>query len=538
MSNQSLNEEFSVVVVSMKNEEEKIKNPDRTVILDSEQDERQGKDELNIVELPFALISNRNSKQIKTIKKQWKGQDKLGKSKQCYQTITGSNDKGLPTFQAEMVAIAAMELTFKNQLNAPVVNTTQYEMCKLLGWPYTSQYRKLLRDMFALLKGLTIETNHFYNPKTGEHEWAVFGIIDNAQFGSREGFFKWNDVFFQSLKHGNIKSLDTQIYFSLKRNLSKRLFRYADRHVYKGQKHEIDLNRLCYDKLLMLGKYQGAKHLIRKIQPAIDEINELEKDGVKLFEIEIVKSKTTVSGLKLVFSRPLKSRQSVAAALEGISQQGSSKTTPEANFEAPEGHSADSQTTQLAQMLIERGIRPRPAGELAKKFPDRIPHAVEVFDFLCSQPDNQIKSKPAFLRKAVEEHWFRDASSLPEGFVSKEEQEDERRSREQARQDLRVEYRQAQAKVKAEVGDWADLSPEQRISGRLDLWIMEFRRRHGKNPSEDEERRRSEKYIQELPTQEQMLTNQLNDLRRQFEQKAKEQGIEDIHFHATEEVHS
>jgi len=210
----------------------------------------------------------------------------------------------------------------------------------------------------------------------------------------------------------------------------------------------------------------------------------------------------------------------------------------ETHFEAPEGHSADSQTTQLAQMLIERGIRPRPAGELAKKFPDRIPHAVEVFDFLCSQPDNQIKSKPAFLRKAVEEHWFRDASSLPEGFVSKEEQEDERRSREQARQDLRVEYRQAQAKVKAEVGDWADLSPEQRISGRLDLWIMEFRRRHGKNPSEDEERRRSEKYIQELPTQEQMLTNQLNDLRRQFEQKAKEQGIEDIHFHATEEVHS
>jgi len=127
---------------------------------------------------------------------------------------------------------------------------------------------------------------------------------------------------------------------------------------------------------------------------------------------------------------------------------------------------------------------------------------------------------PGFLIGSIKENY-----DPPSAFVSLAELEEQARAKKQAEQELLAEYRQAQEKVKTEIGDWADLSPEQRISGRLDLWIMEYRRRHGKNPSEDEERRRSKKYIQELPTQEQMLANQLNDLRRQFEQKAKEQGL-------------
>ena len=524
MSTRASTDEFSVVVVSMKNKEEEFKSEDHTVVLTSEQDDRQGKDELNIVELPFALISNRNAKQIKTLKKQWTGQDRVGKSKQCYQTITGSDNRGLPTFQAEMVAIAAMELTFKKPLDASVVNTTQYEMCQLLGWPYTNRYRKLLRSMFALLTGLTVETNHFYNSETGEHEWAVFGVIDNAQFGSGKGFFKWNDVLFKSFKRGNIKSLDTQAYFSLKRNLAKRLFRYADRHVYNGQKHEIDLKRLCYDKLLMLGEYQGVRHLVREIEPAIDEVNKLQKDGVRLFGITMTRSKTTASGFKVVFRRPRKRAQRAQEDEKGDETQEKAEKAPETENMPSEG------TSEANQELVDRLVAYKLSENVAKRFvqdkPEIVEHQLAVMDFMLSNPDHRIKNPAGRLRKAIQEEWFEE----PKGFLSKEQREHQERDK----QDLLTEFREAAAKVKTEVGEWAELPPEKRINFFfLDEWIKTFRNQHKRTPTDEEQDQRVSRMVEDLRTPDQELKHRLSILQADIEAKAREQGI-DLDLSASE----
>lgn len=521
MSRQTSTEEYSVVVVSMKNNEEEIKDINRTVVLDSEQDERQGKDELNIVELPFALVSNRNSKEIKTIKKQWIAQDKTGKSKQCFQTITGSDDRGLPTFQAEMVAIAAMELTFKNQLDEPVVNTTQYEMCRLLSWPYTSQYRKLLRDMFAVLAGLTIETNHFYDSETGEHKWAVFGIIDNAEFGSGKGHFKWNDVLFKSFKQGNIKSLDTHIYFSLKRNLAKRLFRYADRHIYNGQKHEVDLKRLCYDKLLMLGKYQGAKHLIRKIQPAIDEVNELEKDGVKLFDITITKSKTTASKLKVVFCRPRKTAQRVPKDKKGYTEQGSDENSSETQKLPPEAPSEGNQA--LIDRLIAYELPERLAQGFVKDKPEVTARQVEVLEYLLAQPDHGIKNPGGRLRRMIEEEWFE-----PEGFISKAEQEKERQRKQEAEQKLLESFRQDVAQAEQDLERLMQLSLKGQVAGQLKSWkqfITEYQL--GREPSPQRVAKKEAELIEQLHLQsrEERFKVTRTEVQQKYMKQAAEQGI-------------
>lgn len=519
-----IEDEFSVVVVTA--DMNKEKNQQKTVILE---DEREGKDEMNLVELPFALISNRNSQKVSTIERRWAIQEKNGKTKNCYEIITGSNKRGLPTFQAEQVTIAALALTFRKQAKDPKIRTTQYEMCSLLHWPYTSQYRKQLRDMFSLLKGITIETNHFYNAKTGKHEWAVFGIMDNAHFSQEEGYFKWNEDFWNALQLGHIKQLDTGIYFSLKRNLSKRLFRYADRHIYNGRGHEIDLKRLCYDKLLMMGAYHGTSGLIQKLQPAIDEINGVEQNGFQLMQISIAKSKNTPSGKKVVFEKARKSRQSASEALGSILEQGSAETAPEANFEALEAVSADDQTTKLTSLLIERGVRPKPAADLVKTYPHRIEQKIEEYDWIKMHEPKRIKKwvkgdAPGFLVDSIKENY-----DSPSAFVSLAELEERARVKKQAEQELVAEYLTQKEQVIGDIDATMKLSDEQRVKPMLGAWET-TQRKLRKAPTPEEKKKRQARYIKNLPSREKMIDQGLRDLRMKFEQRAAEQGIE--HFDA------
>lgn len=532
MKKQPLSQNF-VVVESMEPEKDNKKTLRNKIVIESPE-LITGKDEMNLIELPFCLVSYRNSSKMKTLENRWIGQNEKGNKKEFYNIITSTDKYGLPTFRGEEVIIAVLGITGQQEFQNPQVHTTKCEMLSLMRWPIQSHYLKLLTETLYQIEGVLIASNHFWDMEEKAYKEKSFHILEGHEFfdTSRrkkgtdpKGYIRWNMDFWEFMQKGFIKPLNTEIYFSLPSNLQRRLYRYADKHIYNGG-IEIDLYDLAFNKLAMVG-YQRRAEVKRRVQEAVDGLNDR-----GLARVTITTSKTR-SGYKIVIEAPKKSRQHLAEAPDGIRGQGSAEMAPEAKIGASEAISTASATTQLAQMLIERGIRPRAAGELAQKYPARVPIHIQVFDFMISKPDHGIRDPQGFLRKSIEENWFVDPASLPEGFVSKEEQEEQRQKQKQAREDLLAQYQQAAAKIKTEVGEWAELSPEQRISGRLDLWIMEFRRRNGKNPSEDEERRRAEKYIQELPTQEQLLANQLNVLRRQFEQKAQEQGVGDIDLHIT-----
>ena len=530
MGKRKLEDEFSVVVVTT--DMDKDKNQQKTVVLE---DEREGKDEMNLVELPFALISDRNSKKISTIERRWAVQGKKGRTKNCYEIITGSNKQGLPTFQAERVTIAALALTFRKQAKDPKIYTTQYEMCSLLHWPYTSQYRKLLRNMFSLLKGITVETNHFYNAKTGKHEWAVFGIIDNAHFSPEEGYFKWNEDFWNALQLGHIKQLDIGIYFSLKRNLSMRLFRYADRHIYNGRGHEIDLKRLCLDKLLMMGDYQGTKHLIRELQPAIDEINGIEQDGCRMMRISIGKSKNTPSGHKVTFEKARKSRQIVAEVLDGISEQGTGETAPEAQI-SPSGGPSDT-NTGLIDQLIARDISKTTARKLVREHCSSVVRHLEVFDFLMQKEGNAIEKPAGYLRRMIEEEWFLDKD--PEGFTSRAEQDQRQRDREVVEKKLLAEYQQELEAALQNLEQLMQLPFKDQVTQQLESWkqfVIGYQK--GKAPSEKMTAKREAELIKELEgrSREDRIGFKRAEIIQKYQTQAQKQGIGDINFRITEEV--
>jgi len=276
-----------------------------------EGERRIGKDEMNLIELPFTLLTKRNPKGLKTIERNWSGKGEDGKERKFYKIITGSDKWGLPTFIGEEVYLACMELSYRQGFEDRKICTTQYDLVKLMGWPIGGSGYKRLIKAFNQLVGISIFTNAFWDNQNKKYQKLGFGLIDDYVFFEDEkkgqksnyrqlpiplGYFHWNETFFnQSIKKNNIKTIDTSLYFSLNGYTAKRLYRFVDKKLYKHQSFEIDLFRLAFEKLEMTGNYQYPSKVIEKLQPAIKE---LETRGIAKINIE--KSKTE-SGYKVCF---------------------------------------------------------------------------------------------------------------------------------------------------------------------------------------------------------------------------------------------
>ena len=222
--------------------------------------------------------------------------------------------------------------------------------------------------------------------------------------------------------------------------------------------------------------------------------------------------------------RALKSPESVQEVQRGKTvgkegENGSIKAT-EPNNEVPE---ASSTAVNLTQQLIERGIRPRAAADLVKKYFDRIERNVEAFDFLLQNPENTIKNGAAYLRRSVEEDWFIDP---PEGFVSKAQAQEQARQQEQASKELMQKYLAKKEKLIAGIDATLKLTDEQRVEPLLQVWEKTMRATKKQAPSQEERKKRQARYVENLPTRERLIEKGLAELHVDIEQQARQQGIE------------
>ena len=100
-------------------------------------------------------------------------------------------------------------------------------------------------------------TNSFYDNVTKTYQTCNFGIIDAYEINDeragmkgsegdpRKSFFIWSEALFDSFKAGFIKKLDLDLYFSLKSAVSRRLYRYLDKHFYYKSVLEMPLMMLA-----------------------------------------------------------------------------------------------------------------------------------------------------------------------------------------------------------------------------------------------------------------------------------------------------
>lgn len=247
------------------------------------------RDEMNLAEFPLAVLSTRVNPNVKTLEFQDTIYSKDKKPITRKWIITGADKFGLPTSSDDEVLMGLLKLTADRNFSSQKVEFTRYELLKILKWTTEGRSYQRLQKSLDRLSGVKIKAaNAFYDNKTQENCTKLFGIIDAYEINSSRGeqnqtsYFIWGETIFESFQRGNIKKIDLDFYLSLKSAISKRLYRYLDKRFWYGNKIEIDLFRLAYEKIGISRNFKYASSLKQQIEPAIQELQE--KDFIKKFE--------------------------------------------------------------------------------------------------------------------------------------------------------------------------------------------------------------------------------------------------------------
>ncbi|MCX7597859.1 MAG: replication initiator protein A, partial [Armatimonadetes bacterium] len=246
---------------------------------------RLASDELNLVEFPFALLSDRQRADSNTLifSDEIRGPD--GQPVTRLWTVTGADEFGLPTATDELVYLVLTEITRAASFQSPKVHFTRYDIVKRLGWPDKgSSYTRLHRALDRLL-GVTITASRaFYDRATRSYVDVGFHILDDyALFDEPRGrkgprgepprsYIRWNKTIFASFLAGYAKRLDLSLYLRLRSAVSRRLYRYLDKKRYDGKSQfRIGLEKLAFEKLGMSRTYFHS-HIRAELARAHEEL--------------------------------------------------------------------------------------------------------------------------------------------------------------------------------------------------------------------------------------------------------------------------
>ena len=369
---------------------------------------------MNLAEFPLTVLSTRSNQSLKTLEFSDSVHDRNGKVMRRHWIVTGADKFGLPTSSDDEVLLGLLKFTLDHQFTDRKIFFTRYELLKVLRWTTEGRSYRRLQNALDRLSGVRIKaTNAFYDNESKAHSTRNFGVIDayelnhGGESNSKPSFFVWSDVLFKSFKVGFIKKLDLDFYFQLKSAVSKRLYRYLDKHFWYKSKVQLNLFTLAHEKVGISRNYKFASSLKQQIDPAIEELIQA---GFLSSREYLGKGSATEVVLYAAQKTPrVKSSSRHDSAIELESEgvltardgQGNSPVSSDDHIvmQAPE--------VALEEKLVARGIRRPQAGRLlAARGPaelKRIEAIIEYFDSLLIRGSSLISRSPAgFLYRAVE----------------------------------------------------------------------------------------------------------------------------------------
>jgi hypothetical protein len=343
-----------------------------------------GKDEMNLAEFPFTLLSNRISTSTETIEFSDIITGKGGKSISREWIVTGNNKFGLPLACDEELYVAMMKLTKDNGLKDRKVNFTRYKLIKTLGWSNQGKNYARIEEGLKRLKGVSIYAkNAFWDNEAKLYVTVSFGIIDNLNLYDEQpgrssksiplSYFSWNEVLFNSFNAGFIKNLDVDFYFSLDGSISKRLYRFLDKNKYGKSRYEIRILKLA--SLLPI-QDRHPSQIKRRLEDTHSQL--IEKGFLNNATYE--KGKTGEEKVVYRFSKVLPTDIKNSQELAG---------------------------NRIVNQLTQRGITESVADILVNDYStDQIQKQIEIFDHLVKTKSQLVAKNPAgFLRKSIEENY-------------------------------------------------------------------------------------------------------------------------------------
>ena len=428
-----------------------------------------GRDEMNLVEFPFALLTDR-AMGIVTLEFSDYIPGEGGKPVVRKWTVTASEKFGMPTRDDERVYVALMQITKENGLDSPRQFFSRYRVLNAIGWEQTGHYYKRVGESLDRLMGVTVKAeNAFYDPKTRAYSTESFHIIDNYRLWDRLStsgqqnlplsYFKWNEIIWKSIKAGYIKKLDTRFWFSLKGAAARRMYRYLDKKFYQKDVFAIAVDKLALEKLGVNRASRPAKRRAQ-IEKAAREL--IERGYLKEFSFERSHGRMIATFKR--HGNGSKGRKT------GLSDEQSSLKS------------------ELEKWGVTRGI----ARRLVLQHPsERVREKIELTGHLMADGhQDAVKNPGGFLRSAIEDDY-----ALPKGFMTSAQ-------RKKQKEETDREYKlNALYRAESEFKDWLRQSIDQRVSGNVFVFEMRYKRQHNKPPTQAEREHAKREAIDQLPTE-------------------------------------
>lgn len=385
---------------------------------DLEEVERNGKDEMNIIELPLTTLKYQspNDKEPK-VYVDW-GVDEHGRKFKLERQVTANQKYGHPGYSANKLLLVLMETTKEqnNFTNRKVFYSINL-ILKKMNLPNTKQYRDMVVNDMNCLGGLWVTyKKSFWDNKQKHYANMAHGILQGFHLPEKEkpgrkssnaeleGWFLWNEVFFnESFLKNNLKSIDLNFALNLEYPLTLSVYRLLDKKRYFQSIVRFHLKTYAFEKLGMSRAYNTAQ-IKRYLNRANQELKD--KKFLKYWKYE-----KDESGELWIIYYLREEKQSLASSNDQKASP-QSKEQPKAEPLHP-----------LAMELIKRRVSQPVAIKLVGQYPEAdIQLQIEHHDYLLSI-GKKIESAGWFVR-AIPENWM-----PPVDFKSKAQLKQEEKDR-------------------------------------------------------------------------------------------------------------
>lgn len=444
------------------------------------------KDEMNLAEFPFTLLSRRANAGQKTIEVNQQVRDKGGKIiEQKWIVVSGSDKYGLPLAIDEDVYVALMQLYKDNNFKDRCVYFTRYQLVRMMGRERSKREYDRIEEALKRLISVTVysknafwdnKAKRYINSSKGFHLFESYYLHDEDPGRKSPDYQPLSNIvmspfLFDSIVAGYIKNLDTMFYFSLETPLSKRLYRYLDKKRYHKSMFEVELLKLA---ALLPIQDEYPSQIKRRLDSSHAEL--IERGFLESASYEKASSSDEE---KVIYLFP---QDSLAKQVEAY--------IPTDSDSQPEG---SEEISSIKQKLIGRGVAENVASVLFENYPaQQIEKQIDVFDWLTEKGSSLLgKNPPGFLRKAIEDNY------VPPPEYAKEAVQRERREAKNARE-AEAEKRR-QAVIEDELANWDRIPPEERVKGFVDFWIQGEKINKGHTPTPEEVEAKTRGQIDTLP---------------------------------------
>ena len=186
-----------------------------------------GRDEMNLVEIPFGPITRTNEKTLRVSSSVFDSRLKRYVTRQT--VVTGSDAFGLPRPADEKVIVGMITLTHEAGFKSREVQFSGYKLCKTIGWNADGRAYRRLEESFDRITGTTLKFKDAWWDN-GEKEWKskTFHLIEEVSLCSRNQIdlrrkgakksdlslcrFVWSETIWKSFGDGFIRRIDMDLF--------------------------------------------------------------------------------------------------------------------------------------------------------------------------------------------------------------------------------------------------------------------------------------------------------------------------------------